>query len=116
MSYTNFSYTNLKLSKNAIQGEDDFITAEITATNTGKSKGKETVQWYITDEFASISPANKRIKGFEKIELNPGESKTVSFKISTSALEFVGQENKWITEKGSFTISVGGQKASFELK
>jgi beta-glucosidase len=116
MSYTNFSYTNLKLSKNAIQGEDDFITGEITVTNTGKSKGKETVQWYVTDEFASIAPANKRIKGFEKIELNPGESKTVSFKILPLTLEFVGQENKWITEKGSFTISVGGQKASFELK
>jgi beta-glucosidase len=116
MSYTNFSYTNLKLSKNAIQGEDDFITGEITVTNTGKSKGKETVQWYITDEFASIAPANKRIKGFEKIELNPGESKTVSFKILPLTLEFVGQENKWISEKGSFTISVGGQKASFELK
>lgn len=116
MSYTSFSYTNLKLSKNAMQGEDDFITAEITVTNTGKSKGKETVQWYITDDFASIAPANKRLKGFEKIELNPGESKTVSFKISTSALEFVSQENKWISEKGSFTISVGGQKGSFELK
>jgi beta-glucosidase len=116
MSYTSFSYTNLKLSKNAMQSENDFITAEITVTNTGKSKGKETVQWYITDDFASIAPANKRLKGFEKIELNPGESKTVSFKISTSSLEFVGQENKWISEKGSFTVSVGGQKASFELK
>jgi beta-glucosidase len=56
------------------------------------------------------------LKGFEKIELNPGESKTVSFKILPLTLEFVGQENKWISEKGSFTISVGGQKASFELK
>lgn len=116
MSYTSFSYTNLKLSKNAMQGENDFITAEITVTNTGKSKGKETVQWYITDDFASIAPANKRLKSFEKIELNPGESKTISFKISTSSLEFVGLENKWISEKGSFTISVGGQKASFELR
>ncbi len=116
MSYSSFSYTNLKLSKNTMQGENDFITAEITVTNTGKSKGKETVQWYITDDFASITPANKRLKSFEKIELNSGESKTVSFKISTSTLEFVGLENKWIFEKGSFTISVGGQKASFELR
>ncbi len=109
MSYTTFSYSNLKIENT----EGGFIKASVEVKNTGSLAGKEVVQWFITDEYASITPANKKLKHFEKIDLNPGESKTVTFTIDSKILAFVNTKNEWITEAGSFIVSIGDQKGTF---
>ncbi len=111
LSYTTFSYSNLKIdTSNANK-----IKASIEIKNTGIIPGKEVVQWFITDEFASITPANKKLKKFEKIELAPGETKVLTFDIDSKTLSFVGANNEWITEAGTFIISCGNNKASFNF-
>jgi beta-glucosidase len=109
MSYTTFSYSNLKIENT----EGGIIKASVEVKNTGSLAGKEVVQWYISDEYASITPANKKLKHFEKIDLNPGESKTVTFTIDSKTLAFVNTKNKWITEAGTFIVSIGDQKGTF---
>ena len=109
MSYTTFSYSNLKIENT----EGGFIKASVEVKNTGSLAGKEVVQWFITDEYASITPANKKLKHFEKIDLNPGESKTVTFTIDSKKLAFVNTKNEWITEAGKFIVSIGDQKGTF---
>jgi beta-glucosidase len=109
MSYTTFSYSNLKIENT----EGGIIKASVEVKNTGSLAGKEVVQWFITDEYASITPANKKLKHFEKIDLNPGESKTVTFTIDSKTLAFVNTKNKWITEAGTFIVSIGDQKGTF---
>jgi beta-glucosidase len=115
LSYTNFSYSDLTV-KSIPSDKGNEFEATITVKNTGDKTGKEVVQWYITDEYASVAPANKKLKGFEKIDLAPGESKKVIFKFKTKDLRFVGEENKWVVEPGTFRVSCGDQSASFELK
>jgi len=112
MSYTSFSYSNLKIEN---LGDSKF-KASIDVKNTGPKAGKEVVQWYITDEYASITPANKKLRHFEKISLDKGESKTVSFVISSSDLKFVNAKNEWTFEPGTFTLKCGEQSVSFEMK
>ncbi len=115
LSYTTFNYANLKLSASEInQNQTVIITIEVS--NTGSRKGKEVVQLYISDLFASISPQVKRLRGFEKIELEPGETNTVSFEISPKDLAFVNEQLKWTTEPGEFLVQIGGQTANFVLK
>jgi beta-glucosidase len=109
MSYTTFSYSNLKIENT----EGGIIKASVEVKNTGSLAGKEVVQWFITDEYASITPANKKLKHFEKIDLNPGESKTVTFTIDSKTLAFVNTKNEWITEAGTFIVSIGDQKGTF---
>jgi beta-glucosidase len=109
MSYTTFSYSNLKIENT----EGGIIKASVEVKNTGSLAGKEVVQWYISDEYASITPANKKLKYFEKIDLNPGESKTVTFTIDSKTLAFVNTKNEWITEAGTFIVSIGDQKGTF---
>jgi beta-glucosidase len=109
MSYTTFSYSNLKIENT----EGGIIKASVEVKNTGSLAGKEVVQWYISDEYASITPANKKLKHFEKIDLNPGESKTVTFTIDSKTLAFVNTKNEWITEAGTFIVSIGDQKGTF---
>ena len=115
MSYTSYSYSNLSLSKTSMVGENDSIIAKITVSNNGKIAGKEVVQWFISDEYASISPANKKLKHFEKIDLLPNQTKTIEFVIHPSDLKFVGENNEWILEKGNFIISVENFKSTFNL-
>jgi len=95
---------------------DSKFKASIDVKNTGPKAGKEVVQWYITDEYASITPANKKLRHFEKISLDKGESKTVSFVISSSDLKFVNAKNEWTFEPGTFTLKCGEQSVSFEMK
>ena len=112
LSYTSFSYSNLKIKSS----DNNNFNATIDVKNTGTKAGKEVVQWYITDEYASITPANKKLKHFEKINLQPGESKTVSFNFSKENLKFVGTSNTWIFEPGTFTLHSGNESISFEMK
>ena len=107
LSYTTFKYSNLRISKKELHFSDT-LSVSIEITNTGKYKGKEVVQLYITDEFASVTPPLLALKDFVSIELNPGEKAEVTFDVSRDQLSFYNQQNKWITEPGSFEVSVGG--------
>ena len=113
MSYTAFEYSNLSLSS-ATLGTDGSITASVTVTNTGELAGKEVVQLFVTDEYASITPSVKRLRGFKKIALEAGASETVEFTLSADDLAFVDHDLKWITEEGAFTARVAQLSAEFE--
>ena len=112
LSYTTFSYSDIKFSNNQPKGNQT-VTASVTVTNTGSVKGKEVVQLYIRDMVGSITRPVKELKGFQKIELNPGESKLVTFTITTELLKFYTQVNgtntmKFDWEPGEFQIMIGG--------
>ncbi|HSV87675.1 MAG TPA: glycoside hydrolase family 3 N-terminal domain-containing protein [Bacteroidales bacterium] len=114
LSYTTFNYANLKLSATEISANQS-IQISIEVSNTGYRQGKEVVQLYISDLFASITPPVRRLRGFEKIDLEPGETKTVIFEIRPSDLAFVNADLKWVTEPGEFMVQIGGETASFVL-
>ena len=107
LSYTSFSYGPLRLDKTQVQGEKATITASVKLTNTGKYEGEEVVQLYIGDPAASISRPIKELKGFQKISLKPGESREVSFIITTEALRFYNSALEHVWEPGQFNIYVG---------
>jgi beta-glucosidase len=115
LSYTTFEYGNLKLSSTEFT-ETTALTISVDVKNTGSRVGKETVELYISDLYASITPSVKRLRGFSKIELNPGETKTVSFEVRALDMAFVGIDNKWITEKGEFKAQIGSIIQNFFLK
>lgn len=112
LSYTSFKYGNLKLSADKLK-DGETITATIEVSNTGLRQGKEIVQLYTSDLFASITPDIKRLRGFEKIDLKPGEKKQVSFTLKVSDLAFIGKDNIAITEPGEFKVEIGGLTANF---
>lgn len=107
LSYTQFSYSDITLSKNNISSNDE-ITASVTVTNTGKYTGKEVVQLYIRDIVGSVTRPLKELKSFEKIELKPGESKTVNFKIAPETLKFYNYDLEYVFEPGDFDVMIGG--------
>ena len=114
LSYTNFSYNNLKLSADKIN-ESNELTVTVDVKNVGQITSKEVVQLYITDLYASVTRPNKQLKGFEKISLNPGETKTVTFKLNKEHLSFIGKENKRVVEAGEFEVMVSDMKRKFTL-
>jgi beta-glucosidase len=95
---------------------EDILVVRVTITNTGEIAGKEVVQLFLSDNVASMVPAGKRLKGFEKIALLPNETKTVQFKLTKKDLEFSDANGKWITEPGSFDVRVNQLKTSFDFK
>jgi beta-glucosidase len=106
LSYTNFSYSDVQLSSKSLRG-NQILTASVKLTNTGTLEGKETVQLYIRDVVGSITRPVEELKGFQKIDLKAGESKTVSFKITTDDLKFYNGDLKYDWEPGEFTIMIG---------
>jgi beta-glucosidase len=108
LSYTDFSYSDLKLESAGSFKAGDVLKVSVKVTNTGSRAGKEAVLLYSSDLVASLIPDVKRLRAFEKIELQPGESKTVSFEVPASDLAFVGADGKWRLEKGDFRLSCGG--------
>ena len=92
------------------------ITISATVTNTGKVAGKEPVLLFISDLVASITPDNKRLRAFDKVELAPGETKTVTFKVAPSDLSYVNEDMQWILEPGQFRATCGNESVTFELK
>ena len=108
LSYTTYSYSNLKVDKTSFTA-DDVLTVSVAVTNTGKVTGKESVLLYSKDLVASSTPDNIRLRNFEKIELNPGETKTVTMQLKGSDLAFVGYDGKWRLEKGDFKLKCGNQ-------
>ncbi|WP_220765089.1 beta-glucosidase BglX [Flavobacterium sp. UMI-01] len=110
LSYTTFEYSNLKLSQNAFSNQEK-IEVSVEVKNTGKYVGKEVVQLYIRDLFATVTRPVKELKGFEMIELQPNESKTVRFTIDAKTIEFFTANSKWEAEPGDFKVFVGGSSA-----
>ena len=106
LSYTKFTYSDITLSSASLKG-DQILTASVTITNSGAVKGKEVVQLYIRDLVGSVTRPVKELKGFQKIELNAGETKTVSFKITPEDLKFYNGDLKYDWEPGEFEIMVG---------
>lgn len=106
LSYTNFTYGDVKLSKTTLKGNET-LTATVTVTNAGKYAGEETVQLYISDPVASITRAVEDLKGFKKLTLQPGESKEVSFTITTNELKFYNSDLKYDWEPGQFFVRIG---------
>ncbi|AWX44953.1 Beta-glucosidase [Flagellimonas maritima] len=116
LSYTNFKYSDLKLSRSEIS-KDGSLIAKIRVTNTGDKVGEEVVQLYIRDLVGSLVRPIRELKGFEKIKLKPQESRTVSFEITPETLQFYTQNKKWEVEPGTFQIWIGGDsKASTTAK
>lgn len=120
LSYTEFSYSKPQLSTTVLTKEQK-LTVTVTVTNTGGRSGEEVVQLYIRDHAASIVRPVKELKGFEKINLNPGESKTIKFTLAANELSYFNAEGKLILEPGKFSVFVGGnsrdtQQADFEVK
>ena len=113
LSYTTFQYSNLKISNDTLSTGNLQISVEVT--NTGTSAGKEVVQLYIADRYASITPSVKRLRGFEKVEIKPGATHIVTFTISAKDLAFVGRDEQWMSEAGWFDIMLGSEKSSFYL-
>lgn len=108
LSYTTYSYSNLKVNKASFTA-DDVLTVSVDVTNTGRVSGKESVLLYSKDLVASSTPDNIRLRNFEKIELNPGETKTVTMQLKGCDLAFVGYDGKWRLEKGVFKLKCGNQ-------
>ena len=108
LSYTSFAYSNLQVSADKFTSAD-VLKVSVDVTNTGARAGKEAVLLYSSDLVASLIPDVKRLRGFEKISLAAGETKTVSFELPASALAFVGADGRWRLEEGDFRLSIGGQ-------
>jgi len=112
LNYTTFEYSDIKLSSNEITPETE-IEVSVRVKNTGNVKGKEVVQLYIKDEIGSVTRPDKELKGFHKIELSPGESKLVSFKITPKMLEFTGLEMEKTLEAGDYKVMIGTSSAEY---
>ena len=106
LSYTTFDYANLKVDKASFTS-DDILTVSVDVKNTGSRAGKEAVLLYSSDLVASIVPDNKRLRDFTKIELQPGETKTVTFKLPAKDLAFVNADGNWTLEEGEFVLKIG---------
>ena len=108
LSYTTYEYSNLKVDKKNFTA-NDVLTVTVDVKNTGARAGKEAVLLYSSDIVASVVPDNKRLRDFTKIELQPGETKTVTFQLPASKLAFVGADGRWTLEEGDFVLRVGNQ-------
>lgn len=114
LSYTTFTYSKPKF-KNALISKDESTTVSVDVTNTGKRAGDEVVQMYVRDDYASVGRYNKMLKGFERISLEPGETKTVTFTLGFDELNILNQQMKKVVEPGTFTISVGASSLEKDL-
>ena len=111
LSYTTYQYSNLKVDK-ASFAHDDVIRVSVEVKNTGKVAGKESVLLFSSDLMASMVPDGRRLRAFDKVALQPGESKTVTFDLKANDLAFVGWDGKWILEEGDFKLMVADQQAT----
>ena len=105
LSYTSYKYSNLKVSQSDFR-HGDIIKVSVDVKNTGKVAGKESVLLFSSDLIASMVPDGRRLRAFDKIELQPGETKTVTFDLNADDLAFVGYDGKWVLEEGDFKLMI----------
>ena len=110
LSYTSYKYSNLKVSQSDFR-HGDIIKVSVDVKNTGKVAGKESVLLFSSDLIASMVPDGRRLRAFDKIELQPGETKTVTFNLNVDDLAFVGYDGKWVLEEGDFKLMIADQSA-----
>ena len=110
LSYTSYQYSNLKVSQSDFR-HGDIIKVSVDVKNTGKVAGKESVLLFSSDLIASMVPDGRRLRAFDKIELQPGETKTVTFDLNADDLAFVGYDGKWVLEEGDFKLMIADQSA-----
>lgn len=108
LSYTSYQYSNLKVSQSDFR-HGDIINVSVDVKNTGKVAGKESVLLFSSDLIASMLPDGRRLRAFDKIELQPGETKTVTFNLNADNLAFVGYDGKWVLEEGDFKLMIADQ-------
>lgn len=110
LSYTSYKYSNLKVSQSDFR-HGDIIKVSVDVKNTGKVEGKESVLLFSSDLIASVVPDGRRLRAFDKVELQPGETKTVTFELKADDLAFVGWNGKWRLEEGDFKLMIADQSA-----
>ena len=110
LSYTTYQYSNLKVAQKAFR-HGDVIRVSVDVKNIGKVAGKESVLLFSSDLIASMVPDGRRLRAFDKVELQPGETKTVSFDLKADDLAFVGYDGKWVLEEGDFKLMIADQSA-----
>lgn len=110
LSYTSYKYSNLKVSQSDFR-HGDIIKVSVDVKNTGKVAGKESVLLFSSDLIASMVPDGRRLRAFDKVELQPGETKTVTFELKADDLAFVGWDGKWRLEEGDFKLMIADQSA-----
>ena len=108
LSYTSYQYSNLKVSQSDFR-HGDIIKVSVDVKNTGKVAGEESVLLFSSDLIASMVPDGRRLRAFDKIELQPGETKTVTFNLNADDLAFVGYDGKWVLEEGDFKLMIADQ-------
>lgn len=112
LSYTEFTYSDLRLSSEELTADGE-LEVQVTLSNTGGRAGKEVVQLYTSDLFASLTPDVRRLRAFDKIALEPGEAETVRFVLRSADLSFINAEGQRVTEPGDFELELGGLTAGF---
>ena len=115
LSYTSYKYSNLKVSQSDFR-HGDIIKVSVDVKNTGKVAGKESVLLFSSDLVASMVPDGRRLRAFDKIELQPGETKTVTFNLNADDLAFVGYDGKWVLEEGDFKLMIADQSADIHCE
>ena len=110
LSYTSYKYSNLKVSQSDFR-HGDIIKVSVDVKNTGKVAGKESVLLFSSDLIASMVPDGRRLRAFDKVELQPGETKTMTFELKADDLAFVGWDGKWRLEEGDFKLMIADQSA-----
>ncbi|RZL61785.1 MAG: beta-glucosidase, partial [Pedobacter sp.] len=115
LSYTTFKFDNLKLSAEKIKADQE-ITVSVEVSNTGNREGKEVIELYLSDLYASLTPDVRRLRGFEKISLKPGEKQTVTFKLNKKDFSFTHLDNKAVVEAGEFKVKIGTLSKSFFIE
>jgi beta-glucosidase len=110
LSYTTYKYSNLKVSQSDFR-HGDIIKVSVDVKNTGKVAGKESVLLFSSDLIASMVPDGRRLRAFDKVELQPGETKTMTFELKADDLAFVGWNGKWRLEEGDFKLMIADQSA-----
>ena len=116
LSYTTFRYSNLSVDKKRLEDEDE-LQVSVTITNTGERYGKEAVQLYVQDVESRVSRPVKELKGFEKVALEPGESKIITFILNKRAWAYYDVEaHDWYTEEGTFKVLVGASSRDIRME
>lgn len=115
LSYTSYKYSNLKVSQSDFR-HGDIIKVSVDVKNTGKVAGKESVLLFSSDLIASLVPDGRRLRAFDKVELQPGETKTVTFNLNADDLAFVGYDGKWVLEEGDFKLMIADQTVNIHCE